>query len=784
MWRRLGNWLSRRFKLRLARDGRLSMAAASSLALFGAIAIAASVPGMPTGLGLWTDMLFMLLLHSIVMWAVCYGITFLFSLLYLPLPRRLAAIYLYVVLEAYIILYYMEWGILLSLSFAIAYASLALLAGLLSAAAMRSGRSRMMRWGAVSAAAVLLGTSSAALVAWSPSDAAPPRVQGVEDVADEVSTASTASIIPIAAEDPSATGEHEIISLSYGSGRDKHRKRFGSEVDKIAAPVDASSIITKWPKKKEWFWGFDQHELPINGTVWMPKENGKFPLVFIVHGNHLMEHFSDEGYAYLGELLASRGMIVTSVDANFLNYSVWSGIPNDDMKARAWLMLQHLRQFLQWDQSDNDVFAGKIDWNNIAMIGHSRGGQAVAMAADRESWFADDSSLKLLEGVSIKSVVAIAPTDKRVDSKSASLSNVNYLTIQGARDADVNHFYGSRQYNRTAFDETGYFKSSLYIEDANHSRFNSDWGSMDEKWPGGLMLNDRNMLSGEEQRHIAKVYISAFLESTLLANQSYMPLFQDYRTGMAWLPDTGYVNRYEGAEFVAIERFEGTDTCIDHASATGMASWMSQAAVNRNGASKGTNGVELGWSEAGAEYTFRLTSEAERQLVSLEGGSLMFSLMNMEYDLVSGRPGEDGDQALDEKEQGKCYPPLPELLPQLPPLPEVEIVLIMRNGEEYAVRLQNLAPVQPPYYTAFMRLSWLDDIVKDEKYERPAEAVFQTFVLPLALFAAEDGNAPGQLAPSSIQEITFRFHSGPGKVMLDDIGFQPQGGTYVHYSET
>ena len=37
---------------------------------------------------------------------------------------------------------------------------------------------------------------------------------------------------------------------------------------------------------------------------------GPFPLVLIVHGNHDMAEFSDPGYEYLGELLASRGFIL------------------------------------------------------------------------------------------------------------------------------------------------------------------------------------------------------------------------------------------------------------------------------------------------------------------------------------------------------------------------------------------------------------------------------------------------------------------------------------------
>ena len=34
-----------------------------------------------------------------------------------------------------------------------------------------------------------------------------------------------------------------------------------------------------------------------------------------------MEQYSDPGYGYLGELMASRGFIFASVDENFLNNS-------------------------------------------------------------------------------------------------------------------------------------------------------------------------------------------------------------------------------------------------------------------------------------------------------------------------------------------------------------------------------------------------------------------------------------------------------------------------------
>src|SRR5690606_13428157 len=106
-----------------------------------------------------------------------------------------------------------------------------------------------------------------------------------------------------------------------------------------------------------------------------PEGEGPFPIVFIMHGNHLSEADSSDGYYYLGELLASQGMIVSSIDANFLNYSVWSGIVDNDQVLRAWLMLAHLYSF---HELQNEHLS--IDWDKVALIGHSRGGQAAAMA--------------------------------------------------------------------------------------------------------------------------------------------------------------------------------------------------------------------------------------------------------------------------------------------------------------------------------------------------------------------------------------------------------------------
>ena len=38
-----------------------------------------------------------------------------------------------------------------------------------------------------------------------------------------------------------------------------------------------------------------------------PEGQGPFPLVIFVHGNHLMQEYSDPGYEYIATLLASKG---------------------------------------------------------------------------------------------------------------------------------------------------------------------------------------------------------------------------------------------------------------------------------------------------------------------------------------------------------------------------------------------------------------------------------------------------------------------------------------------
>ena len=330
---------------------------------------------------------------------------------------------------------------------------------------------------------------------------------------------------------PSEPGNFPVKSLQYGSGVDRHRREFAEGVDRVTESVDGSAFIEGWDKRSGWartqYWGFDAERLPLQGRVWYPDGEGPFPLVLVVHGNHSMEDFSDSGYGYLGELFASRGIILVSVDENFINSS-FSGRLNglsgrglkEENDARGWILLEHLRQWSEWNGDTDNPFYGSIDLDRIGLIGHSRGGEAVAVAAafSQLPYYPDDATVRFDYDFTIRAVAAIAPVDGQYKPAGlgTDLADVNYFVLHGSHDGDVQSFAGSRQFERVRFSgESFRFKSSLYIYGANHGQFNTTWGRTDSSFPHKNFLNLSIIMPPEDQVRIAKVYLSAFFEAAL-----------------------------------------------------------------------------------------------------------------------------------------------------------------------------------------------------------------------------------------------------------------------------
>ncbi|CAM3705172.1 alpha/beta hydrolase [Cohnella lubricantis] len=737
-------------------EAGLWRAAAGGMWIACSLGAAVGALGVPTGLGAGVDVPAAIALNAAALALVCVLFAWLFRICRWQLPALTIGSAVYSVALLTFILYFANIAWPYALLVSSVYLGVGAGAGWLAGVLFSRRHAWRFKLASLLAALVLLAGVGYAAVG-GPSAAGDPWTGAARGAADKAvsALADSGQLSPAeaaelsAAEDPSLPGPYAYSTFTYGSGTNRQRAEFGSQADLKSAPADASAYIgaSEWPWQRKLFWGFGRDRLPLNGTVWMPEGDGPFPVVLIVHGNHSMEDFSDEGYAYLGELLASRGFAAVSVDENFLNYSVWSGIPNQDQKVRAWLLLKHIGQLQQFASDASTPLYGKLDFERVALVGHSRGGQAVAMAADRGPWFGSAPGLPAEDSYTIRAVVALAPTDVVVDGRSASLRDIAYLLLQGAGDGDISNFDGERQYNRVSYSpSSAAFKSSLYIAGANHGQFNTTWGARDDSLPAGLFLSKPD-LSGEEQRQIAKVYVSAFLESALHGQDAYEALFRDYRAGAAFLPAAVLYNQFENGSFQYIARFENADdksrpSPTVTAGAAGMTQWSREEAKDRQGRGQGNHGVELQWEAAGGSYTLESDAGAF-PMPSAAGGSakLIFSMADLTWELNGAASAGIA--------------------------PRVSVTAEDAQGQTASVPLDRIMPVQPAARTKFTWLNGLDRAFNKGKYEHTAQAAFQTYEIPLDRFV----QANPELEADRITRIAFVFADGPGRAMLDDIGF-------------
>ena len=541
---------------------------------------------------------------------------------------------------------------------------------------------------------------------------------------------------PLSASDPSADGSYAVDTLFYGHGDDLRRSEYGKGVALRTSTVDASPFFPDfggWKASlRKRYWGFGMDRLPLNARVWCPRGAGPFPLVLMVHGNHEMSEFSDPGYAYLGYLLASRGFIFVSIDENFLNIGLLHE-PPDERPVRAWLMLEHLKLWEQWNLSKSNPFYGKIDTANVALMGHSRGGEAAATAAifNQLAYDPDDASIHFHYGYPIKAFVAIAPAgEPRV------LNDVNYLTIQGAHDADVSSFLGSGQWDHVRFSGSqDYFKSELYIYGANHGQFNTVWGRTDTRGPKSWFLNLRPLLSGTDQRKIAKVYVAAFLEATLHGRSDYRQLFRDYRQAREWLPETLYMDRYLDSSNKVIADFSEdadlTTTTLPGGKIEGrnLSDWHEGKIPFRNG-DRGYNGVFLGWNGGAASYSLTLPSA---------GLADQDSLLSMSIAVT-----DDGD------EDGPT---------------DFTVALESENGVEVRLPLSRFRTLRPSIPVRFTKIEYLDRLL----YKEPSEPVFQSVEMPLRDFVA----ANRQFDAKRLKSVRLIFDRTPAsELLISQIGLE------------
>lgn len=611
---------------------------------------------------------------------------------------------------------------------------------------------------------VLIGTAGIALFVLA-TPGADPFEQEVPDAFSE----NTNSIIPDRlSENPAATGPYPVTQFTYGRGNDAHRTEYASGITYKTQAVNGQWLIPDWKgKKKKWrerYWKFSPENFPLNGRVYMPEGEGPFPLVLVVHGNHSMIDYSDDGYGYLGQVLASRGFITVSIDENFLN-GHWSGdFRGKEMPARAWLLLKHLEQWRSWNADTTHDLAAKVDMDHIMLVGHSRGGEAVSIAAayNQLPYFPDNAKEPFDFNFSIKSVVAIAPTDYRYHRK-ITLNNLNFLSIQGSYDADETSFWGMRAYRRLEnTDSISRFKAGVYMHHANHGQFNSTWGKSDFGAPSKWLLNLAPLLKEEQQQEAAKVFISAFAEATLKDREAYRSIFKNVAVAKDWLPMEHYLTHFEASECTIIANFEediNVHTALDSTTvyAKNLVLWREENLTTRDENSQENNVVVLGWDQkdsldkdAIASYEVFL-SQRHQSLFNQES-SIQFTLGAGNHEWLNVNAEEE-----------EIEPKEPRKVPQI----DFTVQLTDAEGQTASLKVSAIKAIPKPLQTRFTKFGFLDKEMIGEAWE----VQLQTYHFPLQAF----GDTNGHFNIEAIQTMSFRFDQTPyGVLVLDQIGVSPK----------
>jgi hypothetical protein len=214
-------------------------------------------------------------------------------------------------------------------------------------------------------------------------------------------------------------------------------------------------------------------------TVSVPTGSGSTTITLIPARATLRHEVpSYRGYRYLQEHLARMGIVSVSLDTNAANEL------GSLVRFRADLVLELLDHLRSQDATSGSPFHRRLDFERVALVGHSRGGDAVAMAAELNRLRSSTTKYGL------RAVVAIAPTDFTGMLEPASRLRMrsdrtaSFLCVYGSHDGDVSGAFdpadlgqgwgfagtGFRHYDRASTQ-----RAMVFIHGATHNRFNRVW---------------------------------------------------------------------------------------------------------------------------------------------------------------------------------------------------------------------------------------------------------------------------------------------------------------------
>lgn len=357
----------------------------------------------------------------------------------------------------------------------------------------------------------------------------------------------------------------------------------------------------------------------FEGKIYLPDGRGKKPVVIFEHGRHSSCYGTGKanpagwpcrtspdstedrapipsflGYDAPARALASNGYAVVSVSANAINAKDNQLAADYGAQARGELILDTLRMLKKANAGDKAVYhdaftnkdvslgqalvgdvrpsdlAGRLDLDDVGIMGHSRGGEGVVAASTL------NDALPLSQQFGIKAVLPLAP----VDYDRISLPNVATATVLPYCDGDVENLMGQHiiDDSRHNFSDN-VLRSAVLVQGANHNFFNTIWtpggwpsGTGDD-WAAASGSDDpvcdpksptTTRLAPAEQVQVGAAYIAGFFRLTLGGEKQFQPMFDG---SVVTPPSTPFASVSVSATQPAksrtdINTFEHTDSAV------------------------------------------------------------------------------------------------------------------------------------------------------------------------------------------------------------------------------
>ena len=214
-------------------------------------------------------------------------------------------------------------------------------------------------------------------------------------------------------------------------------------------------------------------EFPVrlHGEIGIPNGDGKYPIVFVLHGSHPVTTVETErydlGFTYLIKKLASKGYLTVSINVNAQYVLDYYGEPFEYERLTS-IFNSHL-EYLGKAIHGEDVGYGvdlteKGDTTQVNLIGHSRSGQGIVYIYEDQVKRGNNN---------ITSLLSLAPS--LVIARDRPYPDRPMGVVLPELDGDVTMLDGQDIYETLRFDDKRKsWANIVYLYGANHNFFNEE----------------------------------------------------------------------------------------------------------------------------------------------------------------------------------------------------------------------------------------------------------------------------------------------------------------------